>query len=168
MPAVPGQGRQFAPAVVGGVAGGQQKGHLGSPQSRPHTLKTGDHLARPAGQAKAFQTAPGEQPFDALGKIGLDPHMTFGGTHEALLLERQIKRLSARLQPHAAARQAAGMDRAMVRASAVRRFGIGAMIDRYEELYHRCIAGCAAPAPEVDFPPIELPARGDVLPLAAE
>lgn len=68
----------------------------------------------------------------------------------------------------AAARQAAGMDRAMVRASAVRRFGIGAMIDRYEELYHRCIAGCAAPAPEVDFPPIELPARGDVLPLAAE
>jgi glycosyltransferase involved in cell wall biosynthesis len=71
-----------------------------------------------------------------------------------------------------AALRAARMDRRAVRDLAVVRFALPTMIDRYEDLYRHCIAERDSPACAVHFPPIELPAeppaRGGVLPLAAE
>ena len=68
----------------------------------------------------------------------------------------------------AAALEARRLDRGAVRARTVERFGVRAMIQRYEALYHCCIEGRAALAPEVDFPPIELPPAGVFPGLAAE
>jgi hypothetical protein len=42
------------------------------------------------------------------------------------------------------------------------------MVDQYETLYLACIDAREAPAPEVDFAPIELPPGGRERPLAAE
>lgn len=68
----------------------------------------------------------------------------------------------------AAALRATHLNRHDVRQLTVSRFGLDTMIDRYEELYRLCIAERDTPAPDVEFPPIELPASAAVLPLAAE
>ncbi|RVT81885.1 glycosyltransferase family 4 protein [Rhodobacteraceae bacterium CCMM004] len=59
----------------------------------------------------------------------------------------------------AAALAAAALDRRCVHAFACARYGIDRMIGAYEALYARAMEAVAAPAPEVDFPPIELPPR---------
>ena len=68
----------------------------------------------------------------------------------------------------AAALQALQMDRTSVRRHAVERFSLQRMVDHYETLYRACIDAREAPAPELDFAPIELPPGGRERPLAAE
>ncbi|SHI40009.1 glycosyltransferase [Wenxinia saemankumensis] len=56
-----------------------------------------------------------------------------------------------------ALRQALALPREAARARVEARFSLAAMIDAYEALYDRAIAGRDAPAGPVDFPAIELP-----------
>ena len=59
------------------------------------------------------------------------------------------------------------LDRGAVRSHAARHFTITRMVDAYEDLYMRCIAGAQEPAPEVAFPEIELPGRETMMALHA-
>lgn len=61
----------------------------------------------------------------------------------------------------AAAREVMALDRRQVHDSASARFGLKRMIDRYEVLYRKCLAGVSKPAPEVNFASIELPPQDE-------
>lgn len=58
-----------------------------------------------------------------------------------------------------AMREAQFRDRSAVHAHARARFGIDRMVDGYEALYAKAMAGRAAALPEAEFAPIELPPR---------